>query len=390
MRNSERIIFVPFIHAFGGVERLVLALSRFLHQHDIPHIVLCFNQTIDFAGYADWPMTVQQLAHRRAPVSEGLALNRYLLTAHAGGSPPPLLFDLKGAFYAGMIPALDYHLHLTDPPSLLPSEVSKFAFSLRQTYPSSKNEACSGIFTMMRGEVVHRINRRGARRARSVIVMTHAIADELSRIYAVEPKIVRPGVRVLPSSPLTPELAVDRVDNFRMLSVCRLEPNKRLDWILNTLGDLESSTPPLSKKIDWSIDLVGDGSQRELLQNLAAHRGIAERVVFHGKISDERVEKLFADARLFLMPAAQGYGLPALEALARGVPVVLHRESGVSEILRGTPWAEIIEESSDGLALVINTMVNRLRSDELKKIPMPAFPDETDWARQISLLCRWL
>jgi glycosyltransferase involved in cell wall biosynthesis len=390
VRNSERIIFVPFIHAFGGVERLVLGLSRFLHEHGIPHTVLCFNQTIDFAGYADWPINVQELTHRRAPVSEGLALNRYLRAAHACGSPPPLLFDLKGAFYAGMIPTLDYHLHLTDPPSLLPSDVSKSAFSLRQTYPTTKNEAWTGLVKMMRSEVVHRINRRGARRARSVIVMTHAIADELRRIYAVEPKIVRPGVRVLSSTLLTPELAVDRVEKFRMLSVCRLEPNKRIDWILNTLGDLDSSTQPLSKKTDWCIDLVGDGSQRELLQKLAANRGIADRVVFHGKISDERVEKLFADARLFLMPAVQGYGLPALEALARGVPVVLHRESGVSEILRGTPWAEIIEDSSDELALAIKTMVDRLRSEDLKKIPMPTFQDETDWARQICLLCQWL
>ena len=118
MRNSERIIFVPFIHAFGGVERLVLALSRFLHEHGIPHTVLCFNQTIDFAGYADWPINVQELTHRRSPVSEGLALNRYLRASHACGSPPPLLFDLKGAFYAGMIPTLDYHLHLTDPPQV--------------------------------------------------------------------------------------------------------------------------------------------------------------------------------------------------------------------------------------------------------------------------------
>jgi glycosyltransferase involved in cell wall biosynthesis len=73
------------------------------------------------------------------------------------------------------------------------------------------------------------------------------------------------------------------------------------------------------------------------------------------------------------MPAVQGYGLPALEALARGVPVVLHRESGVSEILRGTPWAEIIEDSSDELALAINTMVNRIRSEDLKKSRCPRF-----------------
>ena len=97
MRNSERIIFVPFIHALGGVERLVLARSRFLNEHGIPYTVLSFNQTIDFAGYAYWPITVKELTQRRAPVNEGLALNRYLRVANACGSPPPLLFDLKGA-----------------------------------------------------------------------------------------------------------------------------------------------------------------------------------------------------------------------------------------------------------------------------------------------------
>ena len=49
--------------------------------------------------------------------------------------------------------------------------------------------------------------------------MTHAIADELRRIYAVEPKIVRTGVRVLSSTLLTPMLAVEKKYKFRMLSV---------------------------------------------------------------------------------------------------------------------------------------------------------------------------
>ena len=384
---AEKIIFVPFIHAFGGVERLILALSRFLREHDMAHTVACFSETIDFAAYAEWPITVRELAPRRNPVSEGWALNRYMRTAHAGGSPPPLLFDLKGAFYAGMFPAPGYHLHLTDPPSLLPTEVSGFALSLRRAYPSFRKEVRPGLAKMIRGEIVHRINRRGASSALSVIVMTNAIADELRMLYSVEAKIIRPGVR-MPSSPLLSH--AQAVDNVRMLSVCRLEPNKRLDWILNALAGLESSVVPLSKKIDWTLDLVGDGSQREELQNLAGQRGIAERVVFHGRVSDARVEELFADAGLFLMPAVQGYGLPALEALARGVPVILHRESGVSEILKGTPWAEIIEDGTEDLASAINTMVNCLCSDELEKSPVPAFPTETDWAREICTLCRWL
>lgn len=385
--SSARIIFVPFVQAFGGVERLILGLSRFLHEQGVKHTVVCFKQTIDFASYAEWPMTIHELAPRRNPFVEGWALHRYMRAAHAGGSPPPLLFDLKGAFYAGMFPSSPFHLHLTDPPSLLPLDVSKFALSLRRVYPFSEQGARPGLLKMIRGEVVHRINRRGTAMALSVIAMTTAIAKELRMLYSVEAKIIRPGVRI--PSGARPLHALAR-GSVRILSISRLEPSKRLDWILNALAGLEASGLPLSKKIDWRLNLVGNGSEREQLQGLAEQLGIAERVVFHGSVSDTRLEELIADTHLFLMPAVQGYGLPVLEALSRGVPVILHRESGVSEILDGTPWATIIENGTESLALAIDAMVDRLREGRLEKSTMPVIPTETDWAHKISTLCLWV
>lgn len=387
MKNPDRIIFVPFIHAFGGVERLVLALSRFLHENNVAHAVVCFSQTINFSSYAEWPMTVRELGCARNPVAEGWTFNRFMRAAKVGGSPPPLLFDLKAAFYAGMFPSPGHYLHLTDPPSLLPSDVSKFAPSLRRIYPAPMMAASPDPLQMIRGEIAHRFNRQGAARALSVIAMTNAIADELRMLYSVEARIVRPGVRMPASSPPWHRRALNSV---RMLSVSRLEQSKRIDWILNALAGLESSNLPLSKKIDWQLSLVGDGSQREQLRSLAVQLGIADRVVFHGKVSDTKLEELFTDGDLFLMPAVQGYGLPALEALARGIPVILHLESGVSEILKGTPWTEIIEDGTESLASAINAMVDRLRDGELEKIPMPEFPTETNWAHEITTLCGWI
>ena len=383
----QRIIFVSCIHAFGGVERLILSLSHFLHERGLPHTVVCFSDTINFAAHADWPMPVHVLTARRNPISEGRALNRYLRTTRAADALPPLLFDLKGAFYMGMSPALPYHLHLTDPPSLLPSELSKFAFSLQRNRSRSAKESRPGLVKALRGEIAHQLNRRGTLNALSVIAMTHSIADELYKLYSVEAKIIRPGVKI-PSLPAMNNMVAG--GKVRFLSVCRLEQNKRLDWILNALAALESSASPLSEKIDWVLDIVGDGSQREELQHLAGRLGIAQRVVFHGRISDARVEDVFASANLFLMPAVQGYGLPALEALARGVPVVLHKESGVSEILKENLWVEIIEEDTDDLASAIDTMVDRILSGELEQSPKPQFPTETGWAHDICLQCKWL
>lgn len=384
--TADRIIFVPFIHAFGGVERLILGLSRFLYENGAAHTVVCFSQTIDFASYAKWPLTVHELAPKRNPVAEGWALNRYLREAHSCGSLPALLFELKGAFYAGMFPAPGFHLHLTDPPSLLPADVSKCAPSFRKAYPSCKRQQCSSLVDCAHGEIVHRINRRGVESALSVIAMTDAIAAELRTVYSVEPKIVRPGVMVCPRS----AFKRFRTDRIRLLSVCRLEPNKRVDWILRALADLESRASTLSRAPDWALDVVGGGSQERQLQALASQLGITEKVVFHGAISDTRLEELFANSTLFLMPAAQGYGLPALEALARGVPVVLHRESGVSELLSETVWAAVVEDGIEKFAEGIDRMLGRLGDGELSKIPPPEFPTESGWAREISTVCQWI
>jgi glycosyltransferase involved in cell wall biosynthesis len=303
------------------------------------------------------------------------------------GSPPPLFFDLKGAFYAGTLLNIKYHLHLTDPPSLLPTEISKFAYSLRNAYPSARKDLVKNPYLMVRGEGVHQLNKRGASNALSLIVMSNLIADELKKIYGIKAKIVRPGVDKLPNSQ---NLAFPLKDKLQIISVCRLEANKRLDWILKALANLESSIEPLSKKIDWSLDIVGDGSIRESLKHLAIQLGISKRVVFHGKITDLMGNKLFENANLFLMPAAQGYGLPALESLARGVPVILHQDSGVSEVLKGSPWAEIFEGDANSLAQAIIMMIDRLRDNKSIKNTAANFPSERNWAHEVCTLCRWL
>src|SRR5208337_4286607 len=144
--------------------------------------------------------------------------------------------------------------------------------------------------------------------------MANANANELRALYAREAKVIRQGVS-LPT--LTPRLAGRKLKPFRLLSVSRLEKNKRLDWVFEALAKLEASDVRLSSQCDWILDVVGEGSQSVPLRELVRRLGIESRVVFHGKASDEALDGLFADAGLFVMPAIQGYGLPALEALAR-------------------------------------------------------------------------
>jgi glycosyltransferase involved in cell wall biosynthesis len=138
------------------------------------------------------------------------------------------------------------------------------------------------------------------------------------------------------------------------------------------------------------LDVVGDGSQAPELKRLAQELGLGQKVVFHGRVSDERLKEIYDAGHLFLMPAVQGYGLPALEALASGMPVILHRESGVAEILGATPWVEIMDNAPGSLPLALNTMLGRLRENFFQTNAPPAVPTEDDWAQEICRTCGWI
>lgn len=382
MSSGKIVVFTPGLHAFGGVERLLLDLSRFLHDEKRPHTILCLSRSIDLAAHADWPMEVKALEPARNPLAEARALAGFFREQGRGANRTPLFFDLKSAFYAGIAGCGSFHLHLTDPPSLLPRDVSKFAPSLRARFP-----ARAGLLNALRGEAVHRINRRGVLRARSLIAMTHVIADELNWLYGRKAMVIRPGVALPPSRDATVTNANGRV---RFLSVSRLEESKRIDWILQVLAELERSGSPLSAQLDWVLDIVGGGSQEQALRDLAASLGIGDRVIFHGRLSDEGLESLFAQAGLFLMPAVQGYGLPALEALIRGVPVILHRQSGVSEVIDSPPWVETIEHGREDLLAAIRRMAVSIASGALQRQAAPSVPTAPQWARNIATACGWL
>jgi hypothetical protein len=89
------------------------------------------------------------------------------------------------------------------------------------------------------------------------------------------------------------------------------------------------------------------------------------------------------------MPAVQGYGIPAIEALSRGIPVLLHRESGVSDILRRTPWAEVITGRESGMLAGLRQAIDRTLAGAQLDAPLPPLPTEDEWAERVARLCNW-
>ena len=84
-------------------------------------------------------------------------------------------------------------------------------------------------------------------------------------------------------------------------------------------------------KIPSKLLLIGDGPERQYLEELCRQIGLCDEIRFLGK--QDAVEELLAIADLFVMPSAnESFGLAALEAMACEVPVLSSNAGGLPEV----------------------------------------------------------
>jgi phosphatidyl-myo-inositol dimannoside synthase len=105
-----------------------------------------------------------------------------------------------------------------------------------------------------------------------------------------------------------------------LLSLARLDASERykgIDEVMRAIGTLKASIPNIVYLV------AGDGTDRPRLEVEARRLGVEDRVVFAGRIAEERKADYYRLADAFVMPGrGEGFGIVYLEALASGVPVV--------------------------------------------------------------------
>jgi glycosyltransferase involved in cell wall biosynthesis len=143
-----------------------------------------------------------------------------------------------------------------------------------------------------------------------------------------------------------------------LLYVGGISPHKNLDGLLRALHRLR--TRGLA---DWHLVLVGDltgdsflGCHAELTR-LAMELGLADRVTFTGYVPDEDLVGLYNVATLFVLPSmGEGFGLPAVEAMACGLPVAVSRGSSLPEVV-GDAGVVFDPTSQDDMAYAVGSLL---------------------------------
>lgn len=114
-----------------------------------------------------------------------------------------------------------------------------------------------------------------------------------------------------------PEPAPTRKDTI--LYVGHLEPRKNLSVLIEALALLRQRGFPHRLQIAGA----GKGKHEEELRARARATGVAEAIDWMGPVADDKLPELYASARVFALPSLyEGFGIPILEAMRCGTPVV--------------------------------------------------------------------
>jgi glycogen(starch) synthase len=180
-------------------------------------------------------------------------------------------------------------------------------------------------------QMIYDIERKGMEAADKVIAVSHFTRNIIIGRYGIsgaKVEVVHNGV--------------DRNGNGQWpLSEAGIEKDEK---IVLFLGRITMQKGPeyflaAAKKVlevmeDVKFVMAGSGDMMERAVEMAAELGIGHKVLFTGFLRGNDVQKIYRMADLFVMPSvSEPFGIVPLEALDNDVPVIISRQSGVSEVL---------------------------------------------------------
>ncbi|MFA5754599.1 MAG: glycosyltransferase family 1 protein [Patescibacteria group bacterium] len=148
--------------------------------------------------------------------------------------------------------------------------------------------------------------------------------------------------------------------NF-LLYVGNAYPHKNLDQLLRVFGRLRASHPDLRLVLVGKSDYFYEQVKKIASSlNLWQEHNLNSPVIFAGYVPDAQLEILYTEAKAYVFPSLyEGFGLPPLEAMANGCPVVSSNRASLPEILGEA--ADYFDPENEGDML---DKISRILKDE--------------------------
>ncbi|KKT35835.1 MAG: mannosyltransferase B-like protein [Parcubacteria group bacterium GW2011_GWA2_44_12] len=198
--------------------------------------------------------------------------------------------------------------------------------------------------------------------SRDILSKYKISASRIRRVYLGAPYAKKDFVKV-------PEYVQTRfgINRDYLLYVGAAYPHKNLETLISAFSILLENTKKdyqlvLASKKDFFYSRL----EKEIKENYPKH--ISHRIIFTDYVLEKDMPQLYANARLYIFPSFyEGFGLPPLEAMAHGVPVIASDVPCLKEIL-GDAAVYFSPEDQKQLAQTMSVLLpDHERLEEMKQ-----------------------
>ncbi|GAB5452149.1 MAG: glycosyltransferase family 4 protein [Halioglobus sp.] len=204
------------------------------------------------------------------------------------------------------------------------------------------------------------MQKRVVKRLRNIVTVSDCSRQDIARDFGLQPSSISVVHNGICTDEFRPMPEVQRKPN-RLMATCSADaPLKGLQYLLRAYARLLEAHP------DLELLLISKPKPGGSTERLIAKLGIADRVTFVSGIRTEDMVRYYAEATMAICPSVyEGFGLPAGEAMACGVPVVSSSGGALPEVV-GDAGILVPPKDVDALAEAIDSLLkDPARRDEL-------------------------
>jgi glycogen synthase len=177
---------------------------------------------------------------------------------------------------------------------------------------------------------IYDIERRGMHSAMKIIAVSYLTKNLVTHHYGIDPSKVEVVYNAIESNGNGADIEKYNIhkDEKIVLFLGRITMQKGPEYFL------AAAKKVLEVMDNVKFVMAGSGDMIRRTIEMAAGMGIGHKVLFTGFLRGNDVEKVFKMADLYVMPSvSEPFGIAPLEAMSHDVPVIISKQSGVSEVL---------------------------------------------------------
>ena len=187
------------------------------------------------------------------------------------------------------------------------------------------------------------------------------VSNELTKFYSKKLKDTKTKCLYIPHSLDYIPKDTSSLSNKNIISIGRLSKEKGYDDLIEVFRIV------MQKKPDWTLNIIGDGEERENLENQIDKRNITTNVILHGYRDKAYIGNMLLNSSIYTMGShEESFGIVLIEAQSYGIPcIAFDSAKGAIEIIESNENGYLIENRDK--QEMANKVIKLIEDKELRE-----------------------